>query len=200
MACDTTNELSGWQAAQTRARNIISIGFRIGPVFPYGQYFLMNSRPNADLYDDHGDISQTCSIQFQDYGALRRFYGPIRTVQCHRDNQLFRALLDEPGEGAVVVVDGGGSLESALMGDLIAAKGLKNGWNGVVIRGAIRDSVAIGKMAFGTKALGVNAAKSSKDGTGAVDAIVEFGGVQFEPGHWIYYDEDGILVAPHELT
>jgi regulator of ribonuclease activity A len=121
-------------------------------------------------------------------------------VQCFRDNQLFRALLDEPGHGAVVVVDGGGSLESALMGDLIAAKGMKNGWAGVVILGAIRDSVAIGKMNFGTKALGVNAAKSSKDGVGTVDGVVEFGGVRFEPGHWIYCDEDGILVAPHELS
>ncbi len=160
----------------------------------------MSTHTNADLYDDHGDISQTCSTQFQDYGAIRRFSGPIRTVQCYRDNQLFRALLDEPGHGAVVVVDGGGSLESALMGDLIAAKGLKNGWAGVVIRGAIRDSVAIGKMNFGTKALGVNAAKSSKAGVGTVDGVIEFGGVRFEPGHWIYCDEDGILVAPHALT
>ena len=160
----------------------------------------MSVRPTADLFDDHDNISQTCSTQFNDYGAVRLFSGPIRTVKCFRDNQLFRALLDEPGNGAVVVVDGGGSLESALMGDLIAAKGLKNGWAGVVILGAIRDSVAIGTMDFGTKALGVNAAKSSKDGAGALDEIVEFGGVRFEPGHWIYCDEDGILVAPQELS
>lgn len=160
----------------------------------------MNARPNADLFDDHGDISHTCSTQFLDYGADRQFSGPIRTVHCYRDNQLFRALLDGPGNGAVVVVDGGGSLESALMGDLIAAKGLKNGWAGVVILGAIRDSVAIGRMDFGVKALGVNAAKSSKDGTGEVDGSIEFGGVHFEPGRWIYCDEDGILVAPRELT
>ena len=160
----------------------------------------MTSRPNADLFDDHGDISQTCSTQFRDYGAQRRFSGPIRTVRCYRDNQLFRALLDEPGDGAVVVIDGGGALESALMGDLIAAKGLKNGWAGVVILGAIRDSAAIGQMEFGVKALGVNAAKSSKDGVGSVDETIEFGGVCFEPGHWIYCDEDGILVAPHELS
>lgn len=160
----------------------------------------MTTRPNADLFDDYGDVSQTCSTQFTDYGAIRRFSGPIRTVRCFRDNQLFRALLDEPGDGAVVVVDGGGSLESALMGDLIAAKGLKNGWSGVVILGAIRDSVAIGDMDFGVKALGVNAAKSSKDGVGEVDAVVEFGGVRFEPGHFIYCDEDGILVAPRALS
>ena len=160
----------------------------------------MNARPNADLYDDHGDISQTCAMQFNDYGAIRRFSGPIRTVKCLRDNQLVKELLNEPGGGAVVVIDGSGSLESALMGDMIAANGLKNGWAGVVILGAIRDSVAIGKMDFGVKALGVNAAKSSKEGVGTVDAVVEFGGVRFEPGHWIYCDEDGILVAPHELS
>lgn len=160
----------------------------------------MTTRPNADLFDDHGGISQTCSTQFFDYGAIRRFSGPIRTVKCFRDNQLFRALLEEPGNGAVVVVDGGGSLESALMGDIIAAKGLNNGWAGVVILGAIRDSVAIGKMDFGAKALGVNAARSSKDGIGTVDGIVEFGGVRFQPGHWIYCDEDGILVAPYALS
>lgn len=159
----------------------------------------MNARPNADLYDDYGDISQTCSTQFQDYGAIRRFSGPIRTVQCFRDNQLFKELLNQPGNGAVVVMDGSGSLESALMGDMIAASGLKNGWAGVVILGAIRDSVAIGKMDFGVKALGVNAAKSNKDATGKVDVVVEFGGVRFEPGHWVYCDEDGILVAPREL-
>jgi regulator of ribonuclease activity A len=159
----------------------------------------MNARPNADLFDDHGDISQTCSTQFTDYGAIRKFSGPIRTVKCFRDNQLFKELLNEPGDGAVVVMDGSGSLESALMGDMIAANGLKNGWAGVVIFGAIRDSVAIGEMDFGVKALGVNAAKSSKKGAGSVDGIVEFGGVRFEPGHWIYCDEDGILVAPHEL-
>jgi regulator of ribonuclease activity A len=159
----------------------------------------MNSRPTADLFDDYGDISQTCSTQFQDYGATRQFSGPIRTLKCFRDNQLFKELLNQPGNGAVMVMDGSGSLESALMGDMIAASGLKNGWAGVVILGAIRDSVAIGKMDFGVKALGVNAAKSSKDGTGDVDAIVEFGGVRFEPGHFIYCDEDGILVAPREL-
>lgn len=160
----------------------------------------MSTRPNADLFDDHGDISQTCATQFRDFGALRQFSGPIRTVKCFLDNQLFRALLDEPGNGAVVVVDGSGSLESALMGDIIAAKGMKNGWSGVVILGAIRDSVAIGKMDFGVKALGVNAAKSSKDGIGDVDVVVEIGGVRFEPGHWIYCDEDGILVAPQALS
>jgi len=156
-------------------------------------------RPTTDLYDDHEDIVQTCSTQFRDFGGKRRYFGPIRTIRCLKDNQLFRALLDEPGDGAVVVVDGAASTESALMGDIIAAKGAKNGWSGCVILGAIRDSVELGKIDFGAKALGVNPAKSSKEGMGSVDVPVEFGGVRFEPGQWIYCDEDGILVAPEEL-
>ena len=154
----------------------------------------------TDLYDEHEGKVQTCSVQFRDFGGRMKFCGPIRTVRCFRDNQLFRALLDEPGDGAIVVVDGGGSTESALMGDIIAAKGAKNGWSGVVILGAIRDSAEIATIDFGTKALGVNPAKSSKEGTGAVDEPVEFGGVTFTPGEWIYCDEDGILVSPVTLT
>ncbi len=156
-------------------------------------------KPTTDLYDDHESQVQTCSTQFRDFGGKTKFFGPIRTVRCYRDNQLFRALLDEPGNGAVVVVDGGGSTESALMGDIIAAKGAKNGWAGVVILGAIRDSGAVGEIDFGVKALGVNPAKSAKLGAGDIDETVSFGGVDFEPAHWIYCDEDGVLVSPHEL-
>lgn len=156
-------------------------------------------RATTDLYDDFEDLVQTCSVQFRDYGGKTRYCGPIRTVKCHRDNQLFRALLDEPGNGGMVIVDGGASTESALMGDIIAAKGAKNGWVGCVILGAVRDSAELAKIDFGAKALGVNPAKSSKAGTGELDVTLEFGGVQFEPGSWVYCDEDGVLVAPHEL-
>ncbi len=157
-------------------------------------------KPTTDLYDDYEGSVSTCSTQFRDYGGKTKFHGPIRTVRCFRDNQLFRALLDEPGDGAVVIVDGGGSTESALMGDIIAAKGAKNGWAGVVILGAIRDSVEVGNIELGVKALGVNPAKSTKTGEGDVDVPVEFGGVTFEPGHWAYCDEDGILVSPTQLA
>lgn len=157
-------------------------------------------KATTDLYDDFEDIVRTCSTQFRDFGGKTSFFGPVRTVRCYRDNQLFRALLDEPGEGAVVVVDGGGALESALMGDIIAAKGAANGWAGCIINGAVRDSAELGSIAFGAKALGTNPAKSSKTGEGEVDAPVEFGGVRFETGQWVYCDEDGVLVAPHELS
>lgn len=156
-------------------------------------------KPTTDLFDEFEDVVHTCSTQFRDFGAVKQYCGPIRTVKCFRDNQLFRALLDEPGDGAVVVVDGGGALESALMGDIIASKGIANGWAGCIINGAVRDSAELAKLDFGIKALGTNPAKSSKHGTGTVDAPVEFGGVRFEPGRWVYCDEDGVLVAVREL-
>ena len=156
-------------------------------------------RPTTDLYDDHGGEVRTCSIQFRDFGGRPRFAGRIRTVSCRNDNQLFRTLLDEPGDGSVVVVDGGASTEAALMGDRIATKGASNGWAGCIILGAVRDSAELAKIDFGVKALGVNPAKSTKTGAGAVDVPVEFGGVRFEPGQWVYCDEDGILVAPADL-
>ena len=157
-------------------------------------------RPTTDLYDDFEDIASTCSLQFRDFGDRQRFFGKIRTVQCRNDNSLFRALMDEAGDGAVAVVDGDGSTEVALIGDIIAAKAAKNGWAGVVINGAVRDVAALAGINIGIKALGVNPAKSVKKGQGAVDVVVEFGGVCFEPGHWIYCDENGVLIAPEALS
>lgn len=108
--------------------------------------------------------------------------------------------MDEPGDGAVAVVDGGGSTEVALIGDIIAAKAAKNGWAGVVINGAVRDVVDLSEIHIGIKALGTNPAKSVKKGEGTVDVMLHFGGARFEPGHWIYCDENGVLVAPKALT
>lgn len=157
-------------------------------------------RSTPDLYDDFEDIATTCSVQFRDFGGKTQFSGKIRTVKCRNDNQLFRALMDEPGNGAVAVVDGDGSTEVALIGDIIAAKAAKNGWSGVVIFGAVRDVVDLARIAIGIKALGSNPAKSIKKGKGAVDVVVEFGGVRFEPGHWVYCDGNGVLVAPKALS
>lgn len=157
-------------------------------------------RSTPDLYDDFEDIATTCSVQFRDFGGKKQFSGKIRTVKCRNDNQLFRALMDEPGEGAVAVVDGDGSTEVALIGDIIAAKAARNGWSGVVIYGAVRDVADLSGIDIGIKALGTNPAKSIKKGEGAVDVVIEFGGVRFEPGHWIYCDENGVLTAPEALS
>jgi regulator of ribonuclease activity A len=149
----------------------------------------------ADLYDEHGEDLQSCSLQLRHHGAHLVFEGVVSTVRCHRDNALVKAALAEPGHGKVLVVDGGGSLESALMGDLIAASAVRNGWAGVVIHGAVRDVAAIRDLPLGVLALGSNPRKSAKDGVGERDVTVGFGGVDFVPGEHLWADEDGILVT-----
>jgi regulator of ribonuclease activity A len=148
----------------------------------------------ADLYDLHGDALQSLPLQLRSFGGTAQFEGPIRTVRCFQDNALVKQVLQTPGDGAVLVVDGAGSLETALMGDLIAQSAVDAGWAGVVIHGCVRDSVALGRMPLGVKALGTNPRKSAKDGIGEVDVPVEFGGVLFRPGARLYADEDGILI------
>ncbi|GAA2603612.1 ribonuclease E activity regulator RraA [Actinomadura fulvescens] len=154
----------------------------------------------ADLIDDFGDELQSCETQFRQYGALTTFGGPIATVRCLRDNGLVKRLLNTPGDGRVLVVDGGGSLASALMGDLIAAAAVRNGWAGVVINGAVRDVATLRTLELGVKALGSNPRKSAKDGAGEVDEPVSFGGVEFRENDWLYSDEDGIVVAARKLV
>jgi regulator of ribonuclease activity A len=152
----------------------------------------------ADLIDAHPGIA-SCETQFRSFGRRRGFAGRIRTVRCHHDNVLLKQLLSQPSEGEVLVIDGGGSLGCALIGDMIAALGMRSGWAGAIVYGAIRDSVAIDALDFGIKALGTNPAKSAKNGDGDVDVAVQFGGVTFLPGHWVASDEDGIVVAPEPL-
>ena len=152
-------------------------------------------KPTADLYDEHGDDLQSCTTQFRLFGARTSFEGVVTTVRCHEDNVILKATLGEPGTGRVLVVDGGGSLAAALMGDLIADLGASNGWEGVVINGAVRDVEALSKINLGVKALGSNPRKSRKEGVGDRDVEVSFGGVTFTPGCHLYSDADGILVT-----
>ncbi|WP_298865777.1 ribonuclease E activity regulator RraA [uncultured Microbacterium sp.] len=148
----------------------------------------------ADLYDLHGENLQSLPLQLRSFGAVTQFEGPVRTVRCFQDNALVKQLLATPGDGAVLVIDGAGSLQTALMGDMIAQSAVDAGWAGVVIHGCVRDSVALRGMSLGVKALGTNPRKSAKEGLGEVDVPVEFGGVVFRPGARLYADEDGILV------
>ena len=148
----------------------------------------------ADLYDEHGDALQSLALQLRDFGGRVAFEGPLRTVRCFQDNQLVKELLATDGEGAVLVIDGSGSLGTALMGDMIAESAVAHGWAGVVINGAIRDSAAIGRLPIGVKALGTNPRKSGKTGTGETDVVLRFGDVEFRPGARLYADEDGVLV------
>lgn len=150
----------------------------------------------ADLYDERGDELTSVSLQFQNIGGMSGFTGHVRTVKCFQDNALVKELLSSPGDGAVLVIDGGGSLETALVGDIIAALAVDNGWSGLIVNGAIRDRVALGTLPFGVKALGSNPAKSTKTGAGEVDVDVKIGGVVFRPGATVWCDDDGVLVEP----
>lgn len=149
----------------------------------------------ADLWDERGDSLQSCSVQLRHYGGHTAYTGVISTVRCHRDNALVKAALNEPGNWRVLVVDGGGSLESALMGDLIAASAVAQGWAGVVIHGVVRDVVALRELPLGAVALGSNPRKSAKDGVGERDVTVSFGGVDFAPGQQVWVDEDGVVAS-----
>ena len=156
----------------------------------------MSHISTADLYDERGSELRSVSLQFQNIGGMTGFTGPVRTVQCFQDNSLIRQTLSGDGHGAVLVIDGSGSLETALVGDQIAELACDNGWAGLIVNGAIRDRVAIGTLPFGVKALGSNPAKSTKTGAGEVDVPVEIAGVTFRPGATVWCDDDGILVEP----
>jgi regulator of ribonuclease activity A len=127
------------------------------------------------------------------------FHGPVRTITTLEDNALIKQVLAEPGKGAVLVVDGGGSLRTALLGDLIAASAAASGWAGVIIFGAVRDTAALAGIELGIKALGTNPRKSAKRATGKVDVPVTFGGATFAPGSWVYCDDDGVVVSAGQL-
>ncbi|ADX74911.1 ribonuclease E activity regulator RraA [Pseudarthrobacter phenanthrenivorans] len=148
----------------------------------------------ADLYDERGEELASVSLQFQSLGGRSHFSGRARTIRCFQDNALVKSTLATPGNGCVLVVDGGGSLGTALMGDMIAESAVANGWAGVVINGAIRDREAIAALDLGVKALGSNPRKSARDGAGEVDVDVVIDGVTIRTGAMIWCDPDGILV------
>jgi regulator of ribonuclease activity A len=151
-------------------------------------------RATADLVDDFEQTVQSCDLQLRQYGGRAQFHGPIRTVRCHEDNALVKSVLSTPGDGAVLVVDGGGSLHTALVGDIIATLAVDNGWSGIVLHGAVRDVAALRTLHLGIKALGSNPRKSGKTGAGEADVVVSFGGVEFTPGQSLYSDDDGVVV------
>lgn len=162
------------------------------------QAFSAGSVTTADLVDQLGDDVRSCDLQLRSLGGVGRFAGPVRTVRCRNDNALVKQVLSTPGDGAVLVVDGGGSLASALVGDLIAGLAVDNGWSGLVLHGVVRDAVALASLPLGVKALGTNPRKSRKAAEGEVDVVVGFGGIVFAPGEWVFSDEDGILVLSAE--
>ncbi|BBY06317.1 ribonuclease E activity regulator RraA [Mycobacterium noviomagense] len=152
-------------------------------------------RPTADLVDDIGDDVRSCDIQFRQFGGRSQFAGLISTVRCFQDNALLKSVLSEPGDGGVLVIDGAGSLHTALVGDVIAQLAHDNGWAGLIVHGAVRDAAALRGIDIGIKALGTNPRKSTKTGAGERDVAVSLGGVTFVPGDLAYSDDDGIVVV-----
>lgn len=153
----------------------------------------------ADLVDAYGDDVHCCNLPFMKFGRRRAFFGPIATVRCFEDNVLLKAELQKPGEGRVMIVDGGASSRFALLGDQIALILKQSGWAGIVINGSIRDSAEIDQMDVGVFCLAVTPKKSSKDGFGKTGVAVSFGGVEFTPGAYAYCDADGVVMAPRAL-
>lgn len=149
----------------------------------------------ADLVDAIGPNVRSCDVQFRQFGGRTQFAGAIRTVRCFQDNALLKSILGQPGEGGVLVIDGAGSLHTALVGDVIAELARSNGWAGLIVHGAVRDATALRGIDIGIKALGTNPRKSTKTGAGECDVELSFGGVTFTPGDIAYSDEDGIVVV-----
>ncbi|WP_020559702.1 ribonuclease E activity regulator RraA [Thiofilum flexile] len=161
----------------------------------------MTDFKTADLLDDHEDKPlQVVQPGFYNFGGRPKFGGEIVTIKIHEDNSLVREFVALEGKGKVLVVDGGGSTRCALLGDMLAEKAAKNGWEGIIIYGLIRDSVDIGKMDIGVKALGTIPLKSVKRGFGVKGEPVHFHDVTFTQGHYVYSDEDGIIVSPVKLV
>lgn len=158
----------------------------------------MNHIITPDLCDAHPEV-RVLDPLFVNFGAIEAFYGPVRTVKCFEDNSRVKEAVAEPGDGAVLVVDAGGSQRCALLGDMLAEKAADNGWAGVVMYGCVRDVEALADTALGIQALGAHPRRSEKHGEGQRDIAVTFAGVTMRPGQWLYADNNGILIADRRL-
>ncbi|MFM9799216.1 putative 4-hydroxy-4-methyl-2-oxoglutarate aldolase [Aeromonas dhakensis] len=152
-----------------------------------------------DLCDEYGDALQVAEPLFQNFGGKVLFHGQAVTLSCYEDNSLVRELVNRPGQGRVMVIDGGGSLRRALLGDQLAIKAAEQGWEGIVIYGAVRDVGMLATLALGVKALAPCPVKTEKRGLGELDAVVSFAGVTIHPGDYVYADLNGVLVSATRL-
>lgn len=157
-------------------------------------------RSICDLSDDHPGEARAAESVFRDFGGLKVFHGAITTLRCYEDNALLRATLATPGEGRVMVVDGGGSLRRALVGDKLGALMLQHGWAGIVVNGAVRDVENLRDMPIAVRALATCPTRPSQLGRGERDLAVTFAGVTFTPGEFLYADENGLIVSARQLT
>lgn len=153
-----------------------------------------------DICDDFSDDIQVLEPLFTEYGGSGKFSGEIITIKCFEDNALVKQTLGTDGRGKVMVVDGGGSLRCALLGDMLAAMAAQNGWQGVIINGCVRDVEILKSIDLGVRALNCYPLRSEKRNEGQLNIPVHFAGVSFKPGQHLYADENGIIVANKRLN
>ncbi|MEZ5568164.1 MAG: ribonuclease E activity regulator RraA [Halioglobus sp.] len=158
----------------------------------------MREFSTPDLSDEAPE-AVALPLLFRNFGLHLRFYGPVVTIKCYEDNSLVKQCVEEPGEGRVIVVDGGGSVRRALLGDLLAEKAAANGWAGLVIHGVIRDVDEIARIALGVQAMGACPVKTDKRGEGQRDIAIQIGGITVAPGDYVYADNNGVLVSRRAL-
>jgi regulator of ribonuclease activity A len=157
------------------------------------------SLKTTDLSDLHPKKVQAAESLFRDFGGRKMFHGEIVTLKIFEDNSFVRKALEQNGEGKVLVVDGGGSLRCALLGDQLGELAVKNKWSGVLVFGCVRDSEALSQLDLGIKALNTHPLKTEKRNEGQENIAVRFAGLDFVPGTFIYADEDGVLVTTEKL-
>lgn len=157
-------------------------------------------KPTADLCDEYGHGVRVLMPGLQDFGGVASFAGPVTTLRVMEDNSLVRAALELPGEGRVLVVDGGASLRCALVGGQLGQLAERRGWAGIVVWGAVRDTEELRRCRVGIRALASNPRKSGKHGAGERDIAVTIAGVTIEPGEWLAADADGIVVSAERLA
>lgn len=151
-----------------------------------------------DLCDQHPEV-EVFDVIFTNYGGKTSFGGEVVTVKCFEDNSLVKELVSTSGDGKVMVVDGGGSLRAALLGDMLAENAVKNGWQGLIIYGCIRDVDVIKTLDLGVKALNIHPRKTEKRGLGDLNVVLTFAGVTVKPGMYVYADNNGIILSKKEL-
>ena len=153
-----------------------------------------------DICDEHLAEIQILEPLFTEFGGREKFSGEVVTIKCFEDNSLVKQQLANDGRGKVLVVDGGGSLRCALLGDMLGDMAAENGWQGVVVNGCVRDVEILKTIAIGVRALNCYPLKSNKRDEGQLHVPVRFAGVNFEPGQYLYADENGIVVASKKLV
>ncbi len=158
-----------------------------------------------EFCDDNCDDIQVVGTCMKSYGGRTKIHGEVVTLKLFEDNQLVRDQVnsngkDSKGNGKVLVIDAGASMNRAVLGDMLAAKAVENGWNGVIINGCIRDSVEMSTMELGVKALGTHPLKTVKAGVGQTNIRVSFLGLTINAGDYLYADEDGMIVSPKQLV